>query len=490
VERGDIKTKVLGKRVILLTTFAPLMKDLTKGNVGNSIILFAIPMLIGNLFQQLYNIVDSVIVGKYIGHVALAAVGASFPILFTLMAMVVGVTIGSSILISQYFGAKNLRDVKISSDTIQIFLIISSIILSIVFFIFSRSIFRMLSVPEEVLPEAVQYFDIIILTTTLPSFAVHGISAILRGVGNSSTPIYFIIASFLMNIALDLLFVLQFHWGIAGAAWATGISTILCWLSLWAYINRKKESLVRFTLNYRKWEFNRQNFRLAIKIGLPTGIQQTLVGLGSMALISIVSPFGTPVLAAYTAAGRVDMFVSMPSMNLAAALSTFVAQNLGAKKYDRIKEGLRKSLVYSALLCITLTMVVILFGNEIMWLFTEKDSPYVSEIIKTGKEYLVVVSSFYLIFTTMFIVNGVIRGAGATFVPMLITTLSLWVVRVPTAYILSRHMGETGIWWSIPIGWAIGCTGSIIYYRSGLWKKHRVRAIASTPITAGEQIME
>ncbi len=453
------------------------MKDLTQGNEGRQILLFAIPMLIGNVFQQLYNIVDSIVVGKYIGSVALAAVGSSFPILFTIFALVGGVTIGSSILISQYFGAKNYHQVKISSDTLQVFLLISSVVLSLLFFIFSRPIFRLLSIPEEVLPDAVKYFDIVILTTTVPSFAMFGISSILRGVGNSKTPIYFIVTSIILNIILDLVFVLLFKWGISGVAWATAISSILAWLALWYYLNRMNNNLIRFSINYKKWEFNWENFMLSLKIGLPSGIQQTLVGLGSMALLGIVSPYGTAVLAAYTAAGRVDMFVSMPSMNLAAALSSFVGQNMGAGKYDRIKNGLKSSLVYSSILCISLTIVVVLFGEEIMGLFVDHSSPHYSEIIRIGKEYLVIVTSFYIVFTTMFIINGAIRGAGATLIPMLITTLSLWVIRVPLAYILSDFFGESGIWWSIPIGWTAGCIGAIIYYKSGLWKKHRVKPV-------------
>ncbi|MEN6619189.1 MAG: MATE family efflux transporter [Rikenellaceae bacterium] len=459
------------------------MKDLTQGNEGKQILLFAIPMLIGNVFQQLYNVVDSIVVGKYIGSVALAAVGASFPILFTLSALIGGVTIGSSVLVSQYFGAKNYHQVKITSDTLQIFLLISSSVLTIIFFIFSRPIFRMLSIPEEVLPHAVRYFDIVILATTIPSFAMFGISSVLRGVGNSKTPLYFSGASILLNIVLDLVFVLVFHWGIDGVAWATGIATILAWGSLWYYLNRKESNMIRFNLNYKKWEFNWENFRLSLKIGLPSGIQQTLVGLGSMALLGIVSPYGTAVLAAYTAAGRVDMFVSMPSMNLAAALSTFVGQNLGAGKFDRIKKGLKSSLIYSSVLCISLTMVVVFFGEDIMGLFVQSGSPHYAEIVRIGKEYLVIVTSFYIVFTTMFIINGAIRGAGATLVPMLTTILSLWVIRVPLAYILSDKFGESGIWWSIPIGWTVGCIGAIIYYKSGLWKKHRVK-----PVTIPEEI--
>ncbi|MDD3272875.1 MAG: MATE family efflux transporter [Bacteroidales bacterium] len=455
------------------------MKDLTQGKEGKQIILFAIPMIVGNIFQQLYNIVDSIVVGKFISSVALAAVGASFPILFTLSALVAGITIGGSVLVAQYYGAKNFHKVKVTSDTLQIFLMVSSLVLTIIFFIFSKPIFKMLSIPEEVLPEAVRYFDIVILTTTLPSFMLFGIAAILRGVGNSLTPIYFTVGSIVLNMVLDLLFVLGLGWGIVGVAWATAISSILAWLALWYHLNKRENNIIRFNLNWKKWEFDWENFKLSLKIGLPSGVQQTLVGLGNMALLGIVSPFGVATLAAYTAAGRVDMFVSMPAMNLAAALSSFVGQNLGAERFDRIRNGLWATLKYSTAICIGLTLMVVFFGDQIMNLFVESGSPHYEEIINTGKEYLVIVTSFYIVFSTMFVINGVTRGAGATFVPMLITTLSLWIIRIPLAYLLSDIMGPQGIWWSIPAGWTIGCAGSILYYNSGLWKKHRVKTASS-----------
>ncbi len=455
------------------------MKDLTKGAEGSQILLFAVPMLIGNVFQQFYNVVDSIVVGKYVGSAALAAVGASFPILFTIFALVGGVTIGGSVLISQYFGAKNYHKVKVTSDTLQIFLLISSAIMSILFFLLSRNMFRMLSIPEEIIPDAVKYFDIVILTTTIPTFSLFGISAIMRGVGNSKTPIYFMVASILLNTVLDLVFVLVFGWGIAGVAWATAVATFAGWVALWYYLNRKENTMIRFNLNYKRWEFDWENFRISLKIGLPSGIQQVLVGVGSMALLSIVSPYGVSTLAAYTAAGRVDMFVSMPAMNLAAALSSFVGQNLGADRFDRIKKGLRETLKYSTAICILLSLVVVFFGEDIMGLFVQEGAPNYGEIIKIGKEYLLIVTSFYIVFSTMFVFNGVTRGAGATLVPMLITTLSLWIIRIPLAYILSDMFGVTGIWWSIPIGWSVGCVGAIIYYNSGLWKKHRIKTVLS-----------
>ncbi len=450
------------------------MKDLTQGNEGKNILLFALPMLIGNIFQQLYNVVDSIIVGKFVGSVALAAVGASFPIIFVLSALIGGITIGSSVIVAQFFGAKNYEKVKITSDTLQIFLLISSTLLCIIFYLISPFLFRILSIPAEVIPDATIYFNIMLLTTIVPMFAIAGISSIMRGVGNSKTPIYFIVASVILNTFLDILFVVVFKMGVAGAAWATGVSVILAWIALWYYLNTR-ESLIKFNLNFRKWNFDWENFRLSLKIGLPSGIQQTLVGLGSMALLKIVAPFGVATLAAYTAAGRVDMFVSMPAMNLSAALSSFVGQNLGAKRYDRIHKGLIATLLYSTIICITLSLVVIFFGKSIMGLFVEHNSVHYKEIIEIGREYLVIVSSFYLLFSTMFVYNGVTRGAGATFIPMLITTLSLWIIRIPIAWILSQHYGSSGIWWSIPIAWSVGLLGAFIYYETGLWKKHAVQ---------------
>lgn len=451
------------------------MRDLTKGNEGRQILMFAIPMLIGNVFQQLYNVVDSIVVGKYVGSVALAAVGASFPILFTIAALIGGITIGGSVLVAQYFGAKNDKAIKVTSDTMNSFLLISAAAFSILFYLISRPLFELLSIPPEVLDDAVRYFDIIILTTTVPSFAVSGMSAILRGVGNSKIPVYFLIISLVVNTILDLVFVLVFDWGIAGVAWATTIANLVAWFALVYYLDRRENCLIQFSINVKTWEFDWDNFRLALRIGLPSGIQHTLIGLGGLALLSIVSPFGVPVLAAYTAAGRVDMFVSMPAMNLAAALSSFVGQNLGADRLDRIKKGLRSTLLYSTLISLTLTIVVIFFGGEIMGLFTDPRSPHYDQIIEIGKEYLVIISTFYLIFTTMFVINSVARGAGATFVPMIITTLSLWVVRVPLALWLSRLWGPSGIWWSIPIGWSVGLIGALLYYWSGKWLQHRAK---------------
>jgi len=199
---------------------------------------------------------------------------------------------------------------------------------------------------------------------------------------------------------------------------------------------------------------------------MPTGLQHTFVALGMMALFGIVNTFGTDVIAAYSVAGRIDSIAALPAMNFAAALATFVGQNMGANKLNRVKGGFHATLLMSSIVSLTVTMLVILFGSFFMGLFTPD-----AEVIRIGKEYLVIVSSFYLVLSALFTTGGVMRGAGDTLIPMFITLFSLWLVRIPLSYILSKSMGETGIWWAVPIGWGMGFLISYSYYLTGRWKK-------------------
>lgn len=437
------------------------MKDLTEGKEGRRILSFALPMLLGNVFHQLYNIIDSIIVGNFIGKEALAAVGASFPVIFVFFALVLGVTSGSTVVISQYFGAKENHKVKQMVDTLFIMLFFASILISILGIIFSRPIFLLLKLPPEVMPLAEIYLKIF-FGGSIAFFGFMGTSAALRGLGDSKTPLYFLIVSTLTNIGLDLLFVLVFHWGIVGVAVATLISQGGAFLTAIIYLNKTHE-IIKFSLFNLK--FNRDLFKKSIRIGLPTGIQQTVVALGMTALIGIVDKFGTSVIAAYTVAARVNSLATLPAMNFANALSTFVGQNLGAKKPDRVRRGFLATLKMSSLISVTVSLFVVFQGDFIMGFFTND-----AEVIRVGEEYLTIVGSFYLVFSAMFATSGVLRGAGATVIPMITTVISLWMIRIPGAYFLSQKMGETGIWWAIPIGWIIGLILAYAYYLTGKWK--------------------
>jgi putative MATE family efflux protein len=278
---------------------------------------------------------------------------------------------------------------------------------------------------------------------------------------------------------LDLLFIVKFGWGIEGAALATIIAQGSAFIVAIFYLNKTHE-LIKF--NIREFSFDWEIFRQTIRIGLPTGLQQTFVALGMMALMGIVNGFGTDVVAAYTAAGRLDSLAIIPSMVFSTALSTFVGQNIGAGRIDRVRKGLSRTMLMASATAIAITILVIVFKFPLMRLFTADET-----VIRTGGEYLTIVTSFYLLFTAMFIYGGVMRGAGDTIIPMFLTLISLWIIRIPAALFLSHEsmkilglslrtagMGASGIWWSIPIGWGFGLVTSYLYYKTGRWKTKTV----------------
>lgn len=441
------------------------MKDLTNGNEAKLIAKFAAPMLLGNLFQQIYHFVDRIIVGNLIGKEALAATGASFPLIFALISFVIGISAGGTIVISQYFGAKDYDRVRRAIDTIYIFVFVCSIAITIIGVSFSRWVFQLTKLPDDIVPQAVIYFNTFISGTIL-LFGFNGTSAILRGLGDSKTPLVFLVFSTITNIVLDIVFIKYFNWGIRGAALATVVAQGGAFVSAIIYLNRNHH-LVKLYIT--KLVFDKEIFVKSFRIGLPSGFQQTFVALGMIALFSIVNQFGTDVVAAYSVAGGIDSLAMQPAMNFGQALSTFVGQNIGAGKTSRVRSGLVATITLSSVTSIIVAVVILFFRSELMMLFT-KDA----NVIGIGNHYLLIVSSCYVIFSIMFSINGVLRGAGDTLVPMFFTLIALWGVRVPLAYILSKHMGVTGIWLSVPLGWLVGTTCSFFYYLTGKWKTKSV----------------
>jgi len=442
-----------------------MMKDMTKGNEAKLIFYFALPMLVGNIFQQLYNTVDSIIVGKFLGKEALAAVGTSFPIIFLLVSLIMGITMGATILISQYFGAKDMENVKKTIDTAYITLFIASIILTIIGLIIGGPVLKLMKVPPEIYQQSKEYLDITFIGL-IGMFGYNSMSAILRGLGDSKTPVYFLIVSSIINIVLDLLFILQFNMGVGGAAWATIISQGISFV--WSVIYLNKNHTV-FKINVKAMKFDKEIFYKSVKLGLPGGIQQMVFSLGMMTMQGLINSFGGVTMAAFAAASKIDSFASMPIMNFGAAISTFVGQNIGANKPERVKKGLTTTLIMSTVLSIAISIVLILLGTPLVKLFTN-DSSVVSE----GLNYLYRVTPFYFVIGAMFIINGVVRGAGEAIFPMIASILSLWLVRLPVAYLLSPSLGSNGIWWAIPIAWTFGFIITSFYYKSGKWKNKAV----------------
>ncbi len=437
------------------------MKDLTTGKEGLIIFRFALPMFIGNVFQQLYNIVDSLVVGNFLGKEALAAVGASFPVIFALISLIIGIATGFTIIIAQFFGAKEYEKVKRAIDTMYIFTFIASIIVSIAGIYFVEDIFRMLQLPEELMPQAKSYL-IVYMAGMIVFFGFNGTSAILRGLGDSKTPLYFLIIASLVNIALDLLFILVFGWGVTGVALATVIAQGGAFVTAIIYLNRTHK-IMHFS--FTGWVFDRDIFYKSVRIGVPSGLQHTFVALGMMALMGIVNTFGTVVIAAYSVAQRIDSLAAMFAMNFGQALTGFTGQNIGANKLDRVRKGLISTMIMGSVISIAVTVMVLIFGEHIMGFFSPDQL-----VVDSGTRYLGIVSPFYITFTAMFVIGGVMRGAGDTIIPMFMTLFSLWVVRIPLAILLSDSMGETGVWWAIPIGWISGMILSYLYYLTGRWK--------------------
>ena len=438
--------------------------DLTEGKVWKVIVRFAVPLLVGNLLQQFYNITDSIIVGQFLGKEALAAVSASFFIYYFIISPVIGVGSGTTVVISQLFGAKQYQKVQLAFSSFFIFMLVGGIILSIAGIIFAEPVFRLTNTPEEVIPQAVAYFRIYIGGTFL-FVTFNSIISILRGVGESVRPMLFILITTVLNIAFDLLFILVFKWGIEGAARATVVSQGIGMCIALAYVNNTHPLL---SIKKQDMLFDWKLFKESLKIGLPTSVQQCAIALGLIALLGIVNSFGTNTLTAYGAAGKIDTIITQAILTLSGALAAFCGQNIGAGRLDRVKKGVQFTMYTNIALGLLTFAAVYLFGNEMMRIFT-KDI----DVVAIGKEYLLIIGGFFIVHGALNVYNGALRGAGDTLFPMITSLVCLWLIRIPLAYYLSSWLGRNGIWWAIGISITIGLIVTFVYYKMGFWKRRR-----------------
>ena len=438
--------------------------DLTEGKVWKVIVRFALPLLVGNLLHQFYNITDSIIVGQFLGKEALAAVSASFFIYYFIISLVIGVGSGTTVVISQLFGAKQYQKVQLAFSSFFIFMLVGGIILSIAGIIFAEPVFRLTNTPEEVIPQAVAYFRIYIGGTFL-FVTFNSIISILRGVGESVRPMLFILITTVLNIAFDLLFILVFKWGIEGAARATVVSQGIGMCIALAYVNNTHPLL---SIKKQDMLFDWKLFKESLKIGLPTSVQQCAIALGLIALLGIVNSFGTNTLTAYGAAGKIDTIITQAILTLSGALAAFCGQNIGAGRLDRVKKGVQFTMYTNIALGLLTFAAVYLFGNEMMRIFT-KDI----DVVAIGKEYLLIIGGFFIVHGALNVYNGALRGAGDTLFPMITSLVCLWLIRIPLAYYLSSWLGRNGIWWAIGISITIGLIVTFVYYKIGFWKRRR-----------------
>ncbi len=444
--------------------------DMTAGSPTRLILTFALPLLVGNIFQQLYNLVDSVVVGNYVGKTALAGVGTSFPIIFMFTALFMGVGMGATIMVAQYYGAGDHERVKKTISTIYTAVMVGAIPLTLLGVFLCGPLLKLMLVPADTYREAYTYILIIFIgITAMLGYNVN--AGILQGVGDSKSPLLFLVIACGINIVLDLLFVLVFGWGVAGVAIATIIAQFFSWVFGIFFINKKYPEL---EINPFKFRFDRHLFWQAIRLGIPAGVQQAIFSLGIMVMQSLVNSYGSDFMAGFNGSNKIDTFAFMPIQSFATAVTTFVGQNIGAGKYDRVKRGASVTLMMSIICSIVIGVLLLFTGPFLMRLFSPD-----AAVIEAGMAYLYRILPFYAILSLLFIINGVMRGAGEMIVPVISTMVSLWAARVPSAYLLAHFFGRDNMFFSYVIGWVLGAIIAIAYYLSGRWKNKSIVKKAS-----------
>lgn len=439
-----------------------MAKDMTQGKEWKLILSFTLPLIGGNLLQQIYSLADSLIVGNFAGQSALASVGTSFPVTFLLLALATGMTNGVGVMASQFFGAKDKPAFQKNLSTALFTLLGAGILITILGIALSRPLLAgLLRADGEILSDALLYLRIYCAGLVF-QFAYNTFAAILRSIGDSRSTMYFLLISTVLNIILDLIFV-QF-WAVAGVAWATviaqGVSAILAGL----YLFRKVEA-ARFQKG--QFRFHKGMFLTSLRLGIPTSIQQCSVGLGMVLMQRLINSFGVDTISAVTAAMKLESFAMVPIMMFYMGLSNFTGQNMGAGKLDRIKRGYHQTMVMAMITCALIILLLIFAGPFAIRLYHMN-----AAATAIGVEYLQTLAGFFLIFCVMYITNGVLQGSGDVAFPTAGSITSL-AVRVIVANLMATvsFIGYRSIFWSIPVGWLFGTAIVFIRYLTGKWQK-------------------
>jgi putative MATE family efflux protein len=443
-------------------------RDLTVGSIPGHLLMFSLPLLLGNLFQALYNTVDSIWVGRFIGSEALGAVSVSFPIIFALTAMVMGFTMAATVLVSQYAGARDEEMIKKTVSNSFLILGIAGIAVSLIGIVLSKQILIWIRTPQEVLDHAVEYLQYYSAGLFF-MFGYNLLSSIMRGLGDSKTPLIFLIIATITNIILDPIFIRGLWFipamGIKGAAIATDISQGLSFFLALFYLNSQNHIA---KIRVKELEYNGDLTLKMLKIGLPTGIQQTIVSFGLVVMTSVINSFGTATVAAFGAASRLDQFAHMPAMSMGLAVSSLTGQNIGAQKKERVHEVYKWGCIFTGAIAALIALFALVCPQLLLKLFTDE-----TPVLQIGSRYLRIVGLSYIPFSLMFITNGILRGAGDTFPTLVFSVVSLWLVRIPLARYLSAigSLGSDGIWMAIAISSLLSMLMSQVYYATGRWKR-------------------
>lgn len=452
--------------------FAPV--DMTMGAPWEKILLFTVPMLLGNIAQQLYNTVDSVVVGKYVGDNALAAVGSAGPILNLLIVLYIGISMGASIKVSQYFGARDREALSHTIGNCVVLTFIASVFVMVVGTLMTRPLLVLLHTPDSILDWCTEYLHILFIGAGGMAF-YNILSGVLRGLGDSVSALIYLIVASLLNIVLDLVFVVNFGMGVAGVALATvlaqAISGILCVRRLC-----RLKDLFDMKLRYIRW--NRMYAMNIIRLGLPAGVTQAIMSMSMIIVQSLTNSFGEQFIAANVIVMRVDGFAMLPNFSFATAMTTYAGQNVGAGSYDRVVKGAKQGTFMAIGTSAVITALILLFGKPLMGIFTNTES-----LVILSMNLMRILAVGYIAMAVTQSLSGVMRGAGDTMTPMWISLVTTILVRVPLAYglvYLSRSAQypqgrKECIFVSLLISWVIGAFATALFYRRGKWRQTALR---------------
>lgn len=455
-------------------------RDLTTGSIPRHLIVFSLPMLAGSALQTAYSVVNAVWVGHGLGSAAMAAVTISFPVLMVMMAVAFGVTMASNVLASQSFGAKDFERLnRVVGNSLSL-TVITSLLCVIIGHWSAEWLIRAMSTPSEVLPLAVSYLRLFIWSAP-GMFGIFMMGSLLRGIGDSKTPVYFQAIFLVLQAILDPLF--MFGWlgfprlGLNGTAVATIITNFGALITLLFYLHRKR-SIVLPT--WRNLKIDWPTSWLTLKIGVPSMVQQSLVSIGMLIVVGLVNSFGKDAAAAFGVASRIDNFAFLPAMTIGMAMATLAGQNIGAVRYDRVAEVFKWGTILSCAITLVPSLLAVTFPRLLLRGFIAD-----RHVIALGVGYLRIVGAGYVLFAILFASNGVINGAGRTFITTLITLIGLWGFRLPLAAYFSKSLNRLeGIWLAMVISFAVSSGMSLAYYFSGRWKQP---LIGEPPEVAGTQ---
>lgn len=434
---------------------------MTEGVIWKEILLFSIPLLLGNLFQQLYNAVDSVVVGNYIGAQALASVGSSAPVINLLVSFFMGLAVGAGVIISRYFGARKKEELHIAVHTSLALTFTAGLVMTLIGVLISPYVLQWVGTPSDVMESSVLYLRIYFLG--ILSVMVYNMgSGILRAVGDSRNPLYFLIVSSVTNIILDMLFVIVFHMGIAGVGWATLIAqTISAVLTMLLLMRTKEEYQVKL----KHIRFHKHMLYEIVRLGLPSGLQNAIVSFSNVIVQSNINAFGSLAMAGCGSYTKIDGFAILPVMSYSMALTTFTGQNMGAKKYDRVKQGAKTGILMSVITIICISALLLILGPNVLAIFSSDPT-----VINYGLYMMHVLAPGYIFLAISHAFNGIIRGAGITTVPMIVMVTcwcGLRMAWILTSVPLFHDIGVVFMGW--PLTWIASALWLFLYYRKGSW---------------------